>query len=67
MKKNRPIRQMIFPFFIPFMIYLVFYDRISIKPSEAGFWMIITMGMAIGVLITHLFIWIRERKNKGTE
>jgi len=67
MKKNRPILQMIFPFFIPFMIYLVFYDKISIKPSEAGFWMIITMGMAIGVLITHLFIRNCNRKNKDTQ
>jgi hypothetical protein len=58
---------MIIPLFIPFMVYMVFYDKITIKPSEAGFWMIITMGIAIGVLITRLFAWKQDQNKNNTK
>lgn len=37
---------------ITFSILLVFSDRISSKPSEAGFWMILIFGVSLGVAIT---------------
>jgi hypothetical protein len=31
---------------------LVFSERISSKPTEAGFWMILVFGISLGVAIT---------------
>lgn len=36
-------------------LYLVFYSKIETQPNDAGFWIIIALGMSIGVVITHLF------------
>ncbi len=43
-----------------FVMYMVFYDKIETKPSDAGFWMILAMGISIGVLLSSLF----KTKNK---
>lgn len=32
--------------------YIVFYDTIETKPDHAGFWMILALGMSIGVLLS---------------
>jgi hypothetical protein len=39
-------------------MYLVFYSRITCKPSTAGFWLIIALGMSLGVVMTRLPEWI---------
>jgi hypothetical protein len=40
------------PVVIAFCIYVVFYSRIESKPSDAGFWFILVLGMSIGVAVT---------------
>jgi uncharacterized membrane protein len=37
---------------ITFSMLLVFGERISSKPTEAGFWMILVFGVSLGVAIT---------------
>ena len=37
---------------ITFSMLLVFSERISSKPTEAGFWMILVFGISLGVAIT---------------
>jgi hypothetical protein len=34
---------------------VVFYSRITCKPSQAGFWLILALGMSIGVALTRIF------------
>jgi hypothetical protein len=55
MKKNQRIIIAIIPVLITLSIYLVFYSRITCKPVHAGFWMILALGMAIGVALTGIF------------
>ncbi|MDD4481534.1 MAG: hypothetical protein PHZ15_08790 [Bacteroidales bacterium] len=42
------------------------YSKITCKPSQAGFWIIITLGMAIGVSIT-LVVQRIKAKNSVSE
>lgn len=54
-----------FVFFIPviitFCLYLVFYSRIESKPDHSGFWFILALGMAVGVALTRIFLWSKEK------
>jgi hypothetical protein len=45
-----------------FSILLVFGDDISSKPTEAGFWMILTFGVSLGVALTLTLMQIVSRK-----
>ena len=47
----------------PVGIYIGFYPNISCKPSQAGFWIIIALGMAIGVSFTLIAQRIREKRD----
>jgi hypothetical protein len=37
---------------VTFSLLLIFSDRISSKPTEAGFWMILVFGLSLGAAIT---------------
>jgi len=45
-------------------LYVVFYERIACKPNHAGFWLILALGMSIGVALTRFIQWPRIEKNK---
>lgn len=47
--------------------YIGFYNNISCKPSQAGFWIIIALGMAIGVSVTLIAQSIRTKRNNGQD
>jgi len=34
--------------------YLTFYSSIETKPSDAGFWIILALGISLGILICRL-------------
>lgn len=55
------------PALIPFIValsgYLVFYDRIESKPNHVGFWFILVLGMSLGVALTRLILWFKEKNN----
>jgi len=36
-------------------MYITFYSKIETKPSDAGFWMILALGISLGILIDRLF------------
>ena len=42
------------PVLITLSIYMVFYSRIVTNPSNAGFWMILALGMSLGVAFTRI-------------
>ena len=50
----------------PVGAYLGMYSKITCKPSPAGFWIIIALGMAIGVSIT-LVVQRIKAKNSVSE
>ncbi|HOZ20086.1 MAG: hypothetical protein PHX94_08925 [Bacteroidales bacterium] len=46
----------------PVSAYIGMYSQITCKPSQAGFWIIIALGMAIGVSITLVVQRIKAKK-----
>lgn len=55
MKKRTGIA-VIVPIVMTVSMYLVFYDKIASKPSDAGFWFIFIMGMSFGVALCRLLL-----------
>ncbi|MDD2290622.1 MAG: hypothetical protein PHT35_09185 [Bacteroidales bacterium] len=47
----------------PLSAYIGMYSKITCKPSQAGFWIIIALGMAIGVSISLIAQRIRAKNN----
>jgi len=45
--------------------YLVFYSRIASKPTQAGFWLILATGMAVGVFLTRVLTGSKAGKEGG--
>jgi hypothetical protein len=54
MKKNKGVLFVLIPVVITLSLFLVFYSRIQCKPSDAGFWLILALGMSIGVSLTRI-------------
>jgi hypothetical protein len=52
MKNTKGIRYALLPVVITLSLFVVFYSRIQCKPSDAGFWFILVLGMSIGVALT---------------
>ena len=62
MKERKGILFILFPVILTLGMYLVFYDRIACKPSHAGFWLILVLGVSIGVALTRFFQWSKSKK-----
>jgi hypothetical protein len=62
MKKRQTMFYVLLPVVITISLYMVFYSRIGCKPSEAGFWLIIAMGMSIGAALTRFILWSKLKK-----
>jgi hypothetical protein len=43
------------PLVITAAMFVIFNDKISSQPDEAGFWMILALGMSIGLILRSLF------------
>jgi hypothetical protein len=61
-KKINPLMQFI-PLVVTLSLYLVFSSRVQCKPSHAGFWLVLALGMAVGVSLVRIFQWVRERSS----
>jgi hypothetical protein len=62
MKKRTGLFYVLLPIVFALALYVVFYERIACKPSDAGFWLIIVLGMSIGVALTRLIQWPATKK-----
>jgi hypothetical protein len=62
MKKRKGIWFVLFPVVITTCMYVVFYTRIESKPSNAGFWFILVLGISIGVALTRFLQWSNTKK-----
>ncbi|HRW95631.1 MAG TPA: hypothetical protein P5167_07285 [Bacteroidales bacterium] len=47
----------------PVGAYIGFYNRITCKPSQAQFWIILALGMAVGASISIISQRIRAKNN----
>ncbi|MBN1790587.1 MAG: hypothetical protein JW830_08835 [Bacteroidales bacterium] len=63
MKKRTGVMVALLPFVFALSAYLVFYERIESKPNHVGFWFILVLGMSVGVALTRLILWFKEREN----
>jgi len=61
MKKKNVIGVIILPVIITLSMLLVFSSRIASKPSDAGFWMILAFGMSLGIALTRIILWYKEK------
>jgi hypothetical protein len=63
MKKKKGILYILMPVVLTLSLYLVFFSRIETKPSAAGFWLIIALGMSLGVALTRIIQMVKESDN----
>jgi fructose-specific phosphotransferase system IIC component len=64
MKKKSIIIEALIIIIGPIGGYIGYYDNITCKPTQAGFWFIIVIGISIGVVITQVVQWINDKKKK---
>jgi hypothetical protein len=62
MKKRKGLLFVLLPLIITTCLYVVFYSRIECNPGSAGFWLIIALGVSIGVVMTRLPEWLSTKK-----
>lgn len=60
MKRRNAIISAVVPLVITISLYLVFYDRIECKPTDAGFWLILALGASLGVAIVRMSTFLRK-------
>lgn len=61
MKKRKGIQFVLIPLVSTIALYVVFYSAIESKPNHAGFWIILVLGMSIGVTLTRIILWSKEK------
>lgn len=47
---------------VMFSMLLIFSERISSKPTEAGFWIVLVFGVSLGVAITLIMTQVVTKK-----
>ena len=62
MKKRKGLLPVLLPVILTTCLYVVFYSSIESKPSDAGFWFILVLGMSIGVALTRIILWSNTKK-----
>jgi hypothetical protein len=66
MKKKNDLQYVLLPVAITLSLFVVFYSRIQCKPNHAGFWLILALGMSIGVALTR-FSQMSKTDNTDTK
>jgi len=54
---------MFYPVILTICLYVVFYSRIESKPTDAGFWFILAMGMSAGIALTRFIQWLKAKND----
>jgi len=62
MKKRNPLASMLMIMVITLSMLIVFSSRIASKPTDAGFWMIFVFGASVGVALTGIINWYKQKK-----
>lgn len=61
MKNRKGLLPALLPLVITISLYLVFYSRIESRPNHVGFWFILALGMSLGIVLTRLIQWLKEK------
>ncbi|MDD2278622.1 MAG: hypothetical protein PHD06_09365 [Bacteroidales bacterium] len=64
MKRRNGITQSIAMVIITLGMLFTFNEKISSKPTEAGFWLIFVFGMSAGVAIVHIITYYRQKRKE---
>ena len=64
MKKIGEFMLILSPVILTLGLYVVFYTEIALKPGNAGFWLILALGMSLGVALTRFIQLSKTRKNE---
>jgi Na+/melibiose symporter-like transporter len=65
MKRGTKRFYALLPVVLTICLYVVFYERIACKPDHAGFWLVLVLGMSIGVALTRFLQWsVMEKTDK---
>jgi len=62
MKKKLIIIEALIIIIGPIGGYIGYYNNITCKPTQAGFWFIIALGISIGVVTTQIVHRIQDKK-----
>jgi hypothetical protein len=61
MKKRNEGVAVFIPLVITISLYVVFNSRIECKPNSAGFWLVLVLGMSIGVTLVSMFQLLKAK------
>lgn len=64
MKKNSFLIEALLILVGPLGAYFGYYPNITCKPSQAGFWFIMALGISIGVALTQLAHRVSDKKKQ---
>jgi hypothetical protein len=59
MRKKAGLFSIFSPVLMTICLYVVFYSRIESRPTSAGFWFILVLGISIGIALTRLIQWLK--------
>ena len=64
MKKKNLASEILIILIAPLGAYIGFYQNISCTPGQAGFWIVLTLGMSIGVALVMFFQHLRQKRTR---
>jgi hypothetical protein len=62
MKKRKGAFYFLFPVIITLTLYAVFYPKIGCKLGDAGFWILIALGISLGAALTRFSEWLKGNR-----
>jgi hypothetical protein len=63
MKKKNGLRTALVTLVITVSLFTVFFSRIDPKPDHAGFWLILALGISMGVAVVRIAEWFHSRNS----
>ncbi len=62
MRKKAGVFSIFSPVLMTLCLYFVFYSRIESRPTSAGFWFIIIMGISVGIALIRFIQWLKDNR-----
>jgi len=64
MKRKNVILRSIAVVLITLSMLMVFSEKMTTKPTEAGFWLIFVFGMSVGVALVQIIYYYRQKRSE---
>jgi len=62
MRKKAGVFSIFSPVLMTLCLYIVFYSRIESRPTSAGFWFILIMGISVGIALIRFIQWLKDNR-----